>query len=169
MFTSHERPFRHSLRPPGARSNVKWEGKNLNERVRLSRRHLLQGVAVMGLSSGAALVVDGCTSPASTRKMPRVGVLSLTSDPSVLDPFRQGLRELGHVPDENITIVYRYTMGSRDPDLARTLVTELIGLNPDVIVTGGNVTAVAAQNATTAIPIVAVIIANPVGNGLVAS
>jgi len=101
--------------------------------------------------------------------MTRVGVLSLTSDPSVLDPFRQGLRELGHVPDENITIVYRYTMGSRDPDLARTLVTELIGLNPDVIVTGGNVTAVAAQNATTAIPIVAVIIANPVGNGLVAS
>ncbi len=141
----------------------------MNEPRHLSRRHFLQGTAAIGLSGAAALILDACMSPASKAKLPRIGVLSLASNPAVLDPFRQGLRDLGYVPGETIAIEYRYTNGNTDPDLAAALVTELIGLSLDVIVTGGTSSAVAAKKATTAIPIVAVIVADPAGNGLVAS
>ncbi len=67
----------------------KREGTHVNEPGLVGRRQFLQGVAAMGLSSAAALIVDGCTSPASTPKVPRIGVFSQTSDPSVLDPFRK--------------------------------------------------------------------------------
>jgi putative tryptophan/tyrosine transport system substrate-binding protein len=165
LFSCPERLFRPLLRHHGVRVNANVGGSGY-----VSRRQFLHGAAVIGLSSAAALIVDGCTSPASTPKLPRIGVLSLASDPAVLEPFRQGLHELGYVPDENITIVYRYTMGNPDPDLIRALAAELVGLNLDVIVTAGQPSAAAAKNATTAIPIVAVILgADPVGNGLVAN
>jgi len=132
----------------------------------------MQGMAAMGLSSAAALIVDGCTSPQPTaKKLPRVGVLSQASNPAVLDPFRQGLRDLGYVPDENIAIIYKSARapgGQLVQDLTPILA-ELVGLNLDLIVTGGTATAVAAKKATTVIPIVAVILQDPVGNGLVAS
>jgi len=124
----------------------------------------------MGLSSAAALIVDGCTSPASTPKVPRIGVFSQTSDPSVLDPFRKGLRELGYDADVNIAVDYRYTKGNRDPDLARALFAELVALKPDVIVAGGlPQDLLLATKATNTIPIVAFPLDDPVGSGLVAS
>ncbi len=145
----------------------------MNEPIHLSRRHFLQGVAAMGLSGTAALIFDGCTSPASKARVPRIGVLSLASNPAVLDPFRQGLRDLGYVPDENIAIEYRYARGlggQVTEDQGPAFAAELVGLNVDLIVTGGATSAVAAKNATKEIPIVAVILnEDPVGSGLVAS
>jgi len=127
----------------------------------------------MGLSGTAALIFDGCTSPASKARVPRIGVLSLASNPAVLDPFRQGLRDLGYVPDENIAIEYRYARGlggQVTEDQGPAFAAELVGLNVDLIVTGGATSAVAAKNATKEIPIVAVILnEDPVGSGLVAS
>ncbi len=124
----------------------------------------------MGLANATGLLSDGCTSPQPTvRKVPRIGVFSQTSIPSVLDPFRQGLRELGYVPGENIAIEYRYTMGDRDPGLARALFAELVALNPDVIVAGGLPLDLFATKTTNAIPIVAFPLDDPVASGLVAS
>jgi len=127
----------------------------------------------MGLSGTAALIFDGCTSPASKARVPRIGVLSLASNPAVLDPFRQGLRDLGYIPDENIAIEYRYARGlggQVTEDQGPAFAAELVGLNVDLIVTGGATSAVAAKNATKEIPIVAVILnEDPVGSGLVAS
>jgi len=103
-------------------------------------------------------------------KVPRIGVLFGTS-PSVgapfIEAFRQGLGDLGYVEGKNIAIESRWAEGRYDryPDFA----TELLLLKVDVIVAGNTPAAQAAQNATGTILIVMVIVADPVGSGLVAS
>jgi len=127
---------------------------------------MLQGVVAVGLSSAAALISAGCTSP-PTPRVPRIGLLSLATNPAIFEPFRKGLQELGYVLGESIVIVERYTLGN--PDLASALAAELVALNLDVIVTAGNQNALPVKMATKTIPIVAVILDDPVAIGLVAS
>jgi len=102
-------------------------------------------------------------------KIPRIGFLlpySPGPDPRV-EAFRQGLRELGYVEGQNVTIEYRWADGRFEqfPDLAA----ELVGLKVDVIVTAVTQASIAAKKATGAIPIVMVAVSDPVGSGLVAS
>lgn len=101
-------------------------------------------------------------------KVPRVGVL-LVSDPAqrgVVDFFRQGLRELGHVEGQTIAIEYRSAEGKEErfPDLA----SELIRLEVDVIFAAVAAAVRAARHATKTIPIVTVV-NDPVAAGFVAS
>jgi len=103
-----------------------------------------------------------------TSKVHRLGVLSGTSAGSPpLEAFRQGLRELGYVEGRNIVVEYRFADGQADrlPALAA----ELVQLKVDVIAAGPTPPAVAARNATKAIPIVMLGAATPVEVGLVAS
>ena len=104
-------------------------------------------------------------------KVPRIGYLGDGSagsrGPISLEPFREGLRELGYVEGQNVLIEVRWTDGKSErlPEL----VGELIRLKVDVIVTHGVPAARAAKTATTDIPIVVATAADMVGNGLVAS
>jgi putative ABC transport system substrate-binding protein len=102
-------------------------------------------------------------------KVPRVGFLFYgSSGPSrELDAFRQGLRELGYVEGQNITVEYRFASGQieRLPELAA----ELVRLKPDVIVTPGTPASLAAKQATRTIPIVFAGVADAVGAGLIGS
>jgi len=100
------------------------------------------------------------------KKVSRIGFLSDSRQPWD-EAFRQGLRELGYVEGQNITIEYRYAEGKfeRLPDL----VGELVRLNVDVIVAGGSQAISAAKQSTTTIPIVMAVTADPVGSGFVAS
>jgi putative ABC transport system substrate-binding protein len=103
-------------------------------------------------------------------KVPRIGFLGVTSPsdrPSLLDAFRQGLRELGWVEGQNIFIDYRYAEGRLDrlPELAA----ELVRLKVDIIVSVGTQGVTAARNATETIPIVMIGVRDPVGTGLIAS
>jgi putative tryptophan/tyrosine transport system substrate-binding protein len=77
------------------------------------------------------------------------------------------LRELGYVEGQNVTIEYRFASGQieRLPELA----TELARLKVDVIVTTSTPAAMAAKQATSTIPIVFAVIADPVGAGLMAN
>jgi putative ABC transport system substrate-binding protein len=105
-------------------------------------------------------------------KIPRIGFLSLQSpsDPGMLRhlaAFRQGLRELGWVEGQNITVERRYAEG--DSDRLSTPATELLRVPVDVMVTAGLPAALAAKQATTTIPIVMAVVSDPVGRGLVAS
>jgi putative ABC transport system substrate-binding protein len=107
---------------------------------------------------------------AQTKKIPRIGYLSFQSSSSgrnLDDPFRQGLNTLGYVEGKNIVIEYRWAEGNFDrlPELAA----ELVRLNVDVIVARGTRSVRAAKQATSTIPIVVPIVADPVGDGLVAS
>ena len=106
-------------------------------------------------------------------KVPRIGVLVPWPAPTpaapspLLEAFRQGLRELGHVEGQNIAIEYRWAEGKfeRLPGLAA----ELVGLNVDVIVTSHTRAIEATKRATSQIPIVMAAAGDPVGMGLVAS
>jgi putative ABC transport system substrate-binding protein len=81
--------------------------------------------------------------------------------------IRGELQKLGYVEGKNIVIEARYT--ENRIDRLPALATELVRLNPDVIVTGGQNDARAAKNATKIIPIVGLGLGDPVANGLVAS
>ena len=82
-------------------------------------------------------------------------------------PFRQGLRELGYVVGKNLVIEWRSAEGKSErlPEVAA----ELVRLKLDVLATAGTPASLAAQKATTTIPIVMIGLGDPVGNGLVKS
>src|SRR5215510_1006837 len=120
--------------------------------------------------ASSVLAAPATADAQQTGKVPRIGLLSLTppSDrPSLLDAFRQRLRELGWIEGQNIVIDYRYAEDRVDrlPHLAA----ELVRLKVDLIVaSAGTQTATAAKNATETIPIVMIYVRDPVGTGLIA-
>jgi len=87
-------------------------------------------------------------------KTARIGYLSIRSGPSYLDDaFLQGLRDLGYVEGQNISIEYRWADWKLDRVSA--LAAELVRLKADLVVsTGGNATARAVKTAVTTIPVV---------------
>jgi putative ABC transport system substrate-binding protein len=103
-------------------------------------------------------------------KVPRIGFLSVSSptdNPHLLEAFRQGLRELGYVEGQTITIEYRFAEGR--PERLPALAAELVRLKVDVIVTGAPSAPEAAKLATSTIPIVFAGAGDAVAVGLVAS
>jgi putative ABC transport system substrate-binding protein len=101
-------------------------------------------------------------------KRPLVAYLvagSSTATARYVSGFPQGLQELGYVVGRDVEIVYRYA----DGDMARfpALAEELVGLHPDVIVTGPTASTLAAKQATSAIPIVSVALVDPEGFGFI--
>ncbi len=106
---------------------------------------------------------------AATR-MPRVGWLvtgSPTSHRFSLAAFQDGLKALGYVEGQNISIEYRWAEGnlSRLPELANELVQQKV----DVIMAGGTPVVEAVKLATSTIPIVAAGVGDLAELGLVAS
>ncbi len=96
----------------------------------------------------------------------------LTFDPgtpqsSRFDPFFQGLRDLGYVDGQSITIDYLSAdgRGERFPVLAA----DCLRLKADIIVVTTTPAAQAAKHATRTIPIVMHLLGDPVATGLVAS
>jgi ABC-type uncharacterized transport system substrate-binding protein len=103
-------------------------------------------------------------------KVPRLGLLIPGSSSAFaprIEAFRHGLRDLGYVEGRNITIEYRFAEGQ--DDRLPELVAELIRLQVDIMVTDGEPAILAAQHATTTIPIVMAVSSDPVGIGYVAS
>ncbi len=128
--------------------------------------------AFIGTVTGGLLAAPLAADAQQPAKVARIGYLvtgSLESPETgvLLDAFRQGLRERGYVEGQNIVIEYRGANGKieRLPGLA----TELARLKVDLIVGGNTPMARAAQQATKTIPIVASVMGDPVGDGLVAS
>jgi putative ABC transport system substrate-binding protein len=120
---------------------------------------LLGGAAVWPLAARAQ----------QTRKVPRIGILdffpSAASADSV-EPFQQGLRELGYVDGGNIQVEYH--SAEQRSDLAATLAADLVRREVDIIVAVATPAAHAAKNATATIPIV-MEVSDPLATGLVAS
>jgi putative ABC transport system substrate-binding protein len=108
---------------------------------------------------------------AQQNAMPVIGFLSgrsATESTGALIAFRQGLRELGLIDGENLTIAFRWAEGNYDrlPALAA----DLVGSNVSVIAAvGGPTSGLAAKRATSTIPIVFISATDPVKEGLVAS
>ncbi|HEY7554077.1 MAG TPA: ABC transporter substrate-binding protein [Candidatus Binatia bacterium] len=104
---------------------------------------------------------------AQTKKIPRVGWLSVGHGPRVNPHFRWGMRELGWLNGQNFVVETRFAREKYDqlPKLAA----ELVQLKVDVIVTADAPAITAAKNATRAIPIVMAIAGDPVSRGYLAS
>jgi putative tryptophan/tyrosine transport system substrate-binding protein len=81
--------------------------------------------------------------------------------------FLEGLRQLGWMPGRNVRIEVRY--GGGDEAQTRKYVAELIALAPDVILVGGTTASEVALKTTHSIPIVFVIVPDPVGSGYIKS
>jgi ABC-type uncharacterized transport system substrate-binding protein len=82
--------------------------------------------------------------------------------------FRQGLRDLGYVDGQTITIEYRFYPPDR-PDLLPGIANELVHAKFDVLTANSTPEIRALMQATNTIPIVMIVPGDPVGAGLVAS
>jgi putative ABC transport system substrate-binding protein len=105
----------------------------------------------------ATLLLASTAQAQTPNKIPSVGFLRLTrqsEEPKLgrLEEFRQGLRQLGYIEGQNISLELRWA----EDKLVQVpvLMTELVRLNVDVIVTHGPTGVRAAKRATSTIPVV---------------
>src|SRR4030095_5663467 len=122
-------------------------------------------VLLVGLTLASVRLAE-----AQPTKVPRIGYVSGTGNPSDPGPYvealRQGLRDLGHFDGKNILIEYRGAEGK--VDRIPSLVAELVQLNVDVLVVVTLSSIRAAEQATKTIPIV-MVTGDPVASGIVDS
>jgi putative tryptophan/tyrosine transport system substrate-binding protein len=107
---------------------------------------------------------------AQQARLPTIGYLGATTAAAErlrTEAFVQRLRQLGWIEGRTAAIEYRWIEGRNDR--AAELATELVRLKVDVIVTAATAPIVAAKQATSVIPIVFALAADPLGNGLITS
>jgi putative ABC transport system substrate-binding protein len=126
----------------------------------------------LGTLAGGLLAPLAAEAQPVAGKVPRIGLLSVGSDPSrPLSPqwlaFLDGLRALGYVEGQNIVIERRFAAGGSER--VAGMAHELVQLGVDVIVATGLRENRAADQATRTIPIVMVVVDDPVEAGFVES
>jgi len=131
----------------------------------LKRREFitLLGGAVSAAWAGAARAQQPAT-------LPTIGLLGYSTPApmsSRIAAFVQRMRELGWIENRTVAIQYRWAEGRTDR--AAEIAAELARRKVDVIVASGTPAVMALKQATAAIPIVFVSLADPVGGGIVAS
>jgi putative ABC transport system substrate-binding protein len=124
-------------------------------------------IAVLG---GAAAALP-LAARAQQEPVRRIGVLMTTADDREgqrrLSAFREGLAKLGWSEGKNIRIEVNWSVS--DPERARSVVSELIGGAPDLILTSGTSATTALHRMTPAIPVVFTVVSEPVKEGFVQS
>jgi putative ABC transport system substrate-binding protein len=124
---------------------------------------ILSGVAAWPLAAGAQ----------QPERMRRIGALmggaaeSDAEGKARLAAFLQGLAELGWVDGRNLRIDFRSPAGN--PDNIRKYAAELVALAPDVIFSSGSAAVGPLLQATRTVPIVFVLVPDPVGAGFIDS
>jgi putative ABC transport system substrate-binding protein len=125
---------------------------------------LVGGIAAVPVLQPLAVLAQ------QTGKPYRIAYLALLSgeDTSFAKPLLQRLEELGYREGKNMIWDYRSADGRAER--LQQLAAELVGIGPDVLITGfGTLAAKAAIAATRSIPIVFTAVGDPVGAGVVAS
>jgi len=138
---------------------VESAGKNMKSKITV--------FALWAMLSALSFPV-GAQQPA---KISRIGFVSSTGSPNNpganVEAFRQGMRELGYVEGKNIQVEYRYIEGKSER--TPSLVSELIQLKVDVLISAALSATRVAKKETKKIPIVFNIPDDPVAVGLVES
>jgi len=121
---------------------------------------------------GGAAVAWPLTGRAQSERVRKIGVLISTSADDVRGQmvaasFRQALNALGWTDGRNLNLDYRYIGG--DAVRAKTAAAGLVSEKPDVIVANSTLALAAVHKETTTIPIVFVVVGDPVGQGFVTS
>jgi putative ABC transport system substrate-binding protein len=120
-------------------------------------------IALLGCAAAWPLTARA-QEPSTVVGMPRIGIID---DEPLWDNFRQGLRDLGYIENQNIAIEYRSAEGRVDR-LVQTA-RELVSLPVNMIVVFGSTAVRAARQATLTIPIVGIAIGDPVRAGFAVS
>ena len=102
----------------------------------------------------------------------RIGVLMPTTEEDSegrarVSAFLKGLRDIGLAEGRDVKLDYRWA-GS-DVERLRTFASELVALAPDVLLAGSSPSLAALHRATATVPIVFVLVSDPVGQGFVQS
>src|SRR6266446_1537640 len=124
------------------------------------------------LLGGAAATWPLVARAQQPERMRRIGVFMnyAADDPegqTRLLAFAQALAQSGWTAGRNVRIDIRW--GAGDPERIRRYAAELVALAPDVILADGSGTTGPLLQATRAVPIVFVLVADPVGAGYVES
>jgi putative tryptophan/tyrosine transport system substrate-binding protein len=124
---------------------------------------LLGGAAAAGPIAGHAQ---------QTGQMPRIGCLWAFSEGDLegkadVTAFREELEKLGWIDGRTVRTEYRWTGGNSAR--AKDYAAELVALKSDVILANGTLSLAAARKETGTIPIVFVVVGDPVGQGFVTS
>jgi putative ABC transport system substrate-binding protein len=124
------------------------------------RRRDFIATAIWALLARSGLAADS--------KLVRIGYLSPAASRTPADAaFEDALSQRGWIADQNIRIDYRYSAGQQTATAALTA--DVIKSVPDVILAWGPAFALAAKRATTTIPIIFLVLTDPVAWGLVHS
>jgi putative tryptophan/tyrosine transport system substrate-binding protein len=131
----------------------------------IARRTFLVGLGLASLSTAVpALAQQG-------RARPQVGVLwhagSAEEEKVPLGGLVEGFRDLSYVDGKNIVLEHRFP--NEQPERFLSLAAELVQIKVDVLIAVTRQAAIAAQKATTTIPIVFIAVPDAVGDKLVAS
>jgi putative ABC transport system substrate-binding protein len=132
----------------------------------MKRREFIVGLG--GAAAAWPLVARGQQGD----RVRRIGLLvPLDENDPMLKPyvsaFTRALADLGWTDGRYVRMDLRWAGG--DINRIRAFAQELVGLQPDIIVTGGTAATAAVQGETRTIPIVFVAVGNPVASGLVAA
>lgn len=119
-------------------------------------------------STWLALPACGLAQPAG--KVHHIAHLSgsgALASKAFIDAFREGMRALGHAETRDFVLRQRYAEGKVDrlPALAK----ELLEQRPDVLLVSTTPASLAAKAASSSLPMVVVLVADPVGAGIVQS
>jgi putative ABC transport system substrate-binding protein len=128
-----------------------------------------ESITLLGGAAAAWPIAAGAQQP---QRILQIGVLMgvAESDPvgqTRTAAFRQGLADLGWAIGRNIHLEYRWAAG--DIDRTRAYAAELVDLAPEVLVGNGTPALTASRDATRSIPIVFVVVNDPVGQGFIAN
>jgi putative ABC transport system substrate-binding protein len=134
----------------------------------VTRRAFVCGLVILA----ACLGTLGVSSPADAQQTAsprRIGLLQwvggFPAGSEGAQQFRQGLLDAGYVEGRDVVIEWRSAEG--DYDRLPKLAADLVQRKVEVIVVESTAAAQAAKRATSTIPIVMAIVADPVGSGLV--
>ncbi len=126
------------------------------------------------LALGGAAAASSFSRPRAARaqqagRVPRLGVLwhatRAEEEKGPLIMFRRALKAVGYVEGENISVEHRYP--NEDPVLFKQYAQELTALKPDVVAAVTRPATVAMIQATTTIPIVFIVVPDPIGSHIV--
>jgi putative tryptophan/tyrosine transport system substrate-binding protein len=131
----------------------------------MRRREFIAGL-------GSAAITLPCAARAQQGKMRRIGILFGWSENSplpkrFLSTFAQQLHNLGWTEGSNLRLDVRWAAG--DVDQMRVFAKELIGLEPDLILTSTTPATAAIRAETVQIPIVFAFVSDPIGAGFIES
>jgi ABC-type uncharacterized transport system substrate-binding protein len=149
---------RRDFRPPGRTMLLSVD----------SGHRVMERRTFLGVIAGGLLAAPFAAEAQQSQKIRRIGYLSgsaFEASPEIHQAFREGLRELGWIEGQNILVEERYAHGQYDKLPA--LSAELVKLNVQVIVATSTPEIRAAKQATSTIPIVMVIGADPEAEGFI--